>query len=132
MFIKTVEYLETKFDTYYDMYEFLTNYFVSSKLIERRISYDEIYETLYKLFKDDVILKQVLTYDYYTNFKGTRDFMYVNNEYDIKKEIPFFIKDNKTFENMTLPNVLKSYKFLILDYNIDSQENVKTIYFFNK
>lgn len=131
-FVESVKYIETKFSSYYAMYEYITNYFISNKLIDRKISYDEIYESLLKIFDNDVILTQTLTYDYSNNFKGTRDWMY--NKYNIKEEISEYILANKDtkFKSMTSTEVLKKYKFILLDYNIVSGLNEKTLYTFSK
>ncbi len=131
-FVESIKYLETKFSNYYEMYEFITDYFIKTKLIDRKISYDEIYESLIKIFDKDDILIQTLTYDYSNNFKGTRDWMY--NKYNLKEEISEYINNNKEtiFKNITLTEVLKKYKFIVLDYNIKTNLKEKTLYTFLK
>jgi len=131
-FVESIKYIETKFSSYYEMYECLTNYFIQNKLTDRKISYDEIYESLMKIFDNDTTLSQTLTYDYSSNFKGTRDWM--QNKYNLKEEILQYIVDNKNtkFENITTTEILKKYKFIVLDYNIKTKSNEKTFYTFLK
>lgn len=131
-FSQTVKYIETKFTSYYTMYEYITNYFIDNGLIDRKVSYDEIYEILIHIFNNDNILIQTLTYDYSNNFKGSRDWMF--NKYNIKEEMLVYIENNKSsnFKNMTLTEIQKGYKFIALDYNIINQQNEKVIYTFEK
>ncbi|MDD2376956.1 MAG: DUF4080 domain-containing protein [Clostridia bacterium] len=131
-FIQSIKYIETKFSNYYEMYEYITNYFIKNKLTDRKISYDEIYESLIKLFNNDIILTQTLTYDYSSNFKGTRNWMH--NKYNLKEEISNYISENKDtkFKNITLTEILKKYKFIVLDYNIYNALTEKTFYTFVK
>jgi radical SAM superfamily enzyme YgiQ (UPF0313 family) len=129
-FVESIKYIESKFSSYYEMYEYITNYFIQTEMIDRKISYDEIYESLIKIFNNDIILIQTLTYDYSNNFKGTRDWMY--NKYNLKKEILEYINNNDRFKNMTITEILKGFKFIVLDYNIENCSNKKTIYTFKK
>lgn len=129
-FIESIKYIETKFSSYYQMYQYITNYFIENKLLDRKISYDEIYESLLELFNKDEILIQTLTYDYANNFKGTRDWMY--NKYDLKKEILEYISKDIEFNSLSVNEILKKYRFIVLDYNIQNKLNEKTIYKFNK
>ena len=129
-FTESIKYIESKFSGYYEMYEYITNYFIENKLLDRKISYDEIYECLLKIFNYDAILVQTLTFDYANNFKGSRDWMY--NKYDLKEEILKYVNKNIEFSNLTLNEILKKYKFIVLDYNIKNNCSEKTIYKFNK
>ncbi len=131
-FIESVKYIENKFNTYYEMYEYITNYFIQNNLTDRKISYDEIYESLIKIFENDTTLVQTLTYDYSNNFKGTRDWMY--NKYNLKEEILKYIKNSNDdrFNNITITEILKRYKFIVLDYNIENNKKEKTLYVYNK
>ena len=131
-FNQTIKYLETKFTSYYEMYEYITNHFIDKGLIDRKVSYDEIYESLLYIFNKDNILIQTLTYDYSNNFKGTRDWMF--NKYNIKEEMLIYIENNKEnkFKNLTLTEIQKRYKFIALDYNIKDCTNKKVIYTFLK
>jgi len=131
-FIESIKYIETKFSNYYEMYEYITNYFIENKLTDRKISYDEIYESLIKIFNNDTILSQTLTYDYSSNFKGTRDWM--SNKYNLKEEILKYISENKDtkFNNIPVTEILKRHKFIVLDYNIENNLSEKTFYTFTK
>jgi len=131
-FVESIKYLESKFLNYYEMYECITNYFIKNKLTDRKISYDEIYESLIKIFNNDNILPLTLTYDYSNNFKGTRDWMH--NEYNLKEEIVDYIVLNKDtkFKDLTTTEILKKYKFIVLDYNIETRLSEKTFYTFLK
>lgn len=131
-FVESIKYIETKFTSYYEMYEYITNYFITNKLLDRKISYDEIYEALLDLFNNDITLIQTLTYDYANNFKGSRDWMY--NKYNLKNEILKYIDIHKDteFNNITLTDILKKYRFIVLDYNIINNLHEKTMYKFNK
>jgi len=42
MFIQSIKYLETKFNDYYSLYEYITNYFIEHKIIDVKISYEDI------------------------------------------------------------------------------------------
>ena len=116
-FIASVKYLETKFSDFYAMYEYITDYFLAGKLIDVKLSYDNIYLHLIKMFDNDEILIQTLTYDYVSNFKGIRDWMY--NKYDVKEEI----KDKQEH---------KKYRYVVLDYNVENGKKEKTVYKFEK
>ncbi|MEG1705724.1 MAG: DUF4080 domain-containing protein, partial [Clostridia bacterium] len=132
MFIESIKYLETLFNNPYELFECITNYCILSKLIERKISYDDMYENLLILFNQDNILKELLTYDYCNNFKGTRDWMY--NKYNLKEESMLYINKNKEkiFKNMSINDIQKSYRFIVLDYDILNKTNNKTVYTFKK
>jgi len=110
-FLNSMLYLETKFTDYYTMYEYITGYFIKHNLLDTKVAYDNIYEHLINLFNHDEILIQTLTYDFMSNFKGTRTWFY--HKYDVKHEI----KERE-----------KEFKYLILDYDIKRHQVVKTIY----
>ncbi|MCL2383720.1 MAG: B12-binding domain-containing radical SAM protein [Oscillospiraceae bacterium] len=129
-FLVSIRYMETKFDSYYEMYEYITNYFIENKLIDIKLSYDTIYMHLIKMFNDDGILIQTLTYDYVDNFKIIREWMY--SKYDIKKEISAYIRECDELSKLSTNEVSKRYKFIALDYNVDSMKREKTIYKFEK
>lgn len=130
MFIESIKYLETLFTSPYELFEIITDYFIKTKLIDRKISYDEIYKNLLILFNNDIILKQTLTFDYCSNFKGTRDWMY--DEYNIKEEILLYINENDLFSNMTYTDITKNYRFLTLDYDVENNKSTKKTYLFKK
>jgi radical SAM superfamily enzyme YgiQ (UPF0313 family) len=129
-FTESIKYLETKFSNHYEMYEHITNYFIKTKLMDRKISYDEIYESLIKIFNADIILIQTLTYDYSNNFKGSRDWMY--DKYNLKEEIIKHINENTYFRGKPLVEILKKYKFIVLDYDTQNNLSSKTLYTFKK
>ena len=130
-FNESIKYLENKFETPFDLYETITNFVIKNNII--KISYDIIYELLIKLFNNDTILIQLLTYDYFTNFKGSKHWMY--NNYDIKKEINQYITNilKISFSNhKDYYDIIKENKFLVLDYNIKNNKIEKTIYMIRK
>ena len=130
-FNQTIKYLENKFETPFNLYETITKFVIQNNII--KISYDIIYELLIKLFNNDTILIELLTYDYFTKFKGTRPWMY--NKYDTKKEINEYIINvlNIPFSNhKEYYNIIKENKFLVLDYDIYTKQNKKTIYMIKK
>jgi hypothetical protein len=128
-FIVSKSYIEKKFDSYYLMYEYITNYFIEKNLIDIKLSYDNIYIHLIKMFNNDEILIQTLTYDYTSNFKGKREWMY--NKYDLKNEVLNYINEN-SFDDIKRSEINKKYKFIVLDYNVYSGISEKTLYKFEK
>jgi len=129
-FIQSIKYLETKFDNSYEMYEHITAHFIENNMIDIKQSYDSIYLALLKLFSNDEILVQTLTYDYVGSLKSVRDWMY--SKYDLKEEVSNYIKENKEFEGMTVSEMNKKYKFIVLDYDVHNNKKEKTIYKFDR
>ena len=129
-FPASIRYLEAKFGTYYDMYEHMTNYFIANGLIDIKLSYDTIYTHLISMFDGDEILIQTLTYDYVSSFKIIRGWMY--SKYNVKQEVANYIRGREEFNGVSMNEISKRYKFIVLDYNIDSGMQEKIVYRFEK
>jgi len=56
------------------------------------------------------------------------------DKYNLKEEIVDYIALNKDtkFKGLTTTEILKKYKFIVLDYNIENELNEKTFYTFLK
>ena len=129
-FLESIKYLEAKFDSPYELYEYITNYFIEEKLIDIKMSYDTVVEHLLKMFGEDEVFAQVLTYDYVNSFKIIREWMY--DKYDVKSEIQDYIKKDAELSEMRPVEINKKFRFIVLDYNVESKKKEKTIYKFRK
>lgn len=128
-FKNTINYLESKFILPFDIYESISKYVVNNNI--HNITVENINEIIIALFKDDIILKQILTYDYFLNNKGSKNWMYINNNYDNTLEINNYIQNtlNIPYSNhKEYFNTFRSNRFLILDYDITNKLNSKTVY----
>jgi radical SAM superfamily enzyme YgiQ (UPF0313 family) len=120
----------------YYFYEDMTNYFDKNKLLDRKISIDEVFLSLinkYKESSDFEIIVQLLTYDYFLKFKGTRDWFF--DKYDDKKEsINEYIDIHRESKFGSLSNleIHKKYKFCILDYDVENNIHTKKIIYYTK
>ncbi len=131
-FKESIKYLLTKFHSPFNLFETITTYFIDNNIIDS-LSYDNVYESLIHMFDNDTILIQLLSYDYFNNFKGTKSWMYT--KYDMNKEINYYIQNilNIPYSNHSeYFKIVKENKFLVLDYDINTKEQNKTIYMKNK
>ena len=131
-----LKFIILKYNTAFELYEDITKYFIDKNLLSRKISIDEVFETLilkYTNDKDFNIIKQLLTYDYFLKFKGTRDWFF--SEYENKKDIiNEYINENRTsiFNDLSNLEIYKRYKFCILDYDTATNLNVKQKIYYTK
>ena len=132
-----LDYIISKENNAYDIYEDITNYFIDKKLLDRKISLDEVFETLilkYTNHENFNIIVQLLTYDYFLKFKGHRDWFF--DKYENKKEIlNVYINENREnlFENLSNLEIYKKYRFCILDFDIKNNiPSSQKIYFTKK
>lgn len=131
-FINTVKIIETMYNyNYFKMYSDITDFFISNKLLDRKISTDECFEMLNKMFCNNSLVNQALTYDYFLNFNGTRNWHYSKYSDILKDEINKFIDYNRDtlFNNKRNLEIHKNYKFLILDFDFYNNSNNKTMYY---
>lgn len=125
----TVKYLEENFTIPYDIYETISKYIISNNITNTTI--ENINEIILNIFENDIILKQILTYDYFLNNKGIKKWMYINNNYDLTLEINNYIQKTLNIPYSNHSEYFKAYKsnrFLVLDYDIYNNKNIKTIY----
>lgn len=138
-FSYTITYLETCYDNAYELFEDITNYFISKHLFDKKISIETCFESLiekYQTWSSFSDIQQTLTYDYFLKFKGTRDWFYsALSPEETKTYLYQFLEKNRNllFEGKTNSDIYKQYRFCILDIDLSSmQEKKNTIYFTKK
>lgn len=138
IFKNTIKILEKKYENYYELYESITNYFISNNYFSRKFSIDEIFillNNMYKTDKEYLIINQALTYDYFLKFNGHRDWHYDKYKDEIKDILNDFIEKSRIdiFNCKRNTDIYKKYKFLILDFDFNNNCNFdKCIYFIEK
>lgn len=131
-FKNTVNVIEKMYkNDYFKMYSDITYFFISYNLLDRKISTDECFEILNNMFNNNSLVNQALTYDYFLNFNGTRSWQYSKYSHILKEEINNFIEKNRNtiFNEKRNLEIHKNYKFLILDFDFNTNSNSKTIYY---
>lgn len=131
-FINTVKIIETLYDyNYFKMYSDITDFFILNELLDRKISTDECFEMLNKMFYKNSLVNQALTYDYFLNFNGSRNWHYNKYSDILKDEINKFVDYNRDtlFNSKRNLEIHKNYKFLILDFDFYNNLDNKTMYY---
>lgn len=136
-FKNTMNILEKIYNTPFELFEDITNYYIKNNLFERKVSTDESYKVLNDMFKNNNmfnIINQALTYDYFLKFNGYRDWHFNKYSDKLKDIINEFINKNRInlFNNMNNNDIHKQFKFLILDYNFNKSTNERYIYYTKK
>lgn len=138
IFQYTLQLLESYYKTPFLLYEEITNYCNQKHYFERKVSIEEFFFLLNKMYQTHQhfdIINQALTYDYFLKFHGHRNWHFQKHQEKTKEIILSFVEENKNtiFANMKNAEIFKTYKFLILDYDFNKkQENKQTVYYAKK
>ncbi|MDD3303649.1 MAG: DUF4080 domain-containing protein [Clostridia bacterium] len=134
----TMKLLEELYESPYELFERITNYYIEHSLFDRKVSTDESFTILNDIFKvhtKHIIINQALTYDYFLKFNGSREWHYTKYTDDLKDMIQCFVEENreKLFDNKRNTDVHKLFKFIALDYDFgENKISKKHIYYTKK